>query len=200
MEKNEWRGHNPTEKEQAHIDELMVDAYEALAQPARTNHYLSLEEREHFHTVADKRDDSFLFYELLWKEMPELGVSLDDESVDGLPLDKIESAAVKIVPGVTDEKQIDRMLGSDMIAFLTAPSLSEKISMAKDLEGKGLLSRSDANRVLLRAYMKEREKYPNNYEDEINDLQGVIPMSDEEVKELMRGAVIEAQRENMLKE
>ena len=196
---NEWLGHEePTKDEKVAIDELMIDAYEALSKPAKKGQYLSLEDSERFIKTTDLNGDGMLLYEMIMDEMPELGLSFSKEDADGYPLENIGSIAIKATPKVTDREFIERLHENPMIRFLVDASVNEKEEIGRQLEDEGILSRGATERFLLRTYNKEEKKYPNTYEYQKNALSDVQPMSDEEVSELMRSVLLDEQRKRMI--
>lgn len=198
MEKHDWAGHNPNEKEQQHVGELMADVYDILDKPSEGLSYPALEEE--YLKVIDKDSDAFTFYSMLASEVPSLHLEIRNEDAYGHQLDTIGASAVRVSPDKTDQALIDRIKTSPMIHFLTDASVSDKERFGRDLEEQGLLAHGSTDRFLLRTYLKEEKKYPNSYQDEIERLHGVQPMRDDEVEDLMREAILFEQHKKMIQE
>lgn len=198
MEKHDWAGHNPNDKEQQHVGELMADVYDILEKPPEGLSYPALEEE--YLKVIDKDSDAFTFYSMLANEVPSLYLEIRNEDAYGHPLDVIGASAVRVSPDKTDQALIDKIKTSPLIQFLTGESVSEKERVGHHLEEQGLLAHGSTDRFLLRTYLKEEKKYPNSYQDEIERLHGTQPMRDDEVEDLMREAIQFEQQKKMMQE
>jgi len=137
-----------------------------------------------------------LFFKTISEELPDLGVSLEENK------DKLGSFDVKVIPHKTDKLFLGSLEFNHVIEFLRFPWNLE--SLGKKLEGDKLLASGITERVMKKVYQEELadnkyflEHNPSkeivqeiqHCEKQLARFEDITPITNEEIKEIMKNII-----------